>query len=154
MTATYLYCIVKSTARPSSARCPEGLPAAERPHAVAVDRSLWLIVAQVPLGTYGAGHLDQHLTDVDWVGTVALAHERVVEYFAGRTATTVIPMKLFTMFSSVERAVAEIGARKRSIEASMRRIAGAEEWGVRILRGPAAAAAVMPCAQGLPASGG
>lgn len=106
---------------------------------MAVDRSLWLIVAQVPLATYGPEHLDQHLTDMDWVGTVALAHERVVEYFAGRAATTVIPMKLFTMFSSVERAVAEIGTRKRAIAASMRRIAGAEEWGVRILRGPAAA---------------
>ncbi len=74
---------------------------------------------------------------MDWVGSVALAHESVVEYFARRADTTVIPMKLFTMFSSLDRAVADIGRRRGPIAASMRRIAGAEEWGVRILRAPA-----------------
>ncbi len=88
---------------------------------------------------------------MDWVGRVALAHESVVEHFARRADATVIPMKLFTMFSSVERAVADIAARKGSIAAAMRRIAGAEEWGVRILRAPAAPA---PGASGTRAASG
>ena len=141
MTASYLYCIVKSTAKPSPARRPAGLPGAEPPQAVGIGGSLWLILSAVPLATYGTEHLEARLADMDWVGSVALAHESVVEHFARRTGTTVIPMKLFTMFSSVDRAVAEIGTRKRSIAAAMRRIAGAEEWGVRVMRGPAAAAA-------------
>ena len=88
--------------------------------------------------TYGPEHLERGLSDMDWVGSVALAHESVVEHFARRADATVIPMKLFTMFTSVERAVADIAARKAAIAAAMRRIAGAEEWGVRILRAPAA----------------
>lgn len=141
MTATYLYCIVKSAGEPGMGRVPEGLPGAERPQALPVTSSLWLIVAAVPLAVYGPDHLDRHLADLDWVGRIALAHESVVEHFARRSGITVIPMKLFTMFSSPERALADIAKRKGPIAAAMRRIAGAEEWGIRIMRGGIAAAA-------------
>ncbi|CAN5885863.1 hypothetical protein BH24ACI5_BH24ACI5_23240 [soil metagenome] len=135
MTATYLYCIVKSAAKPSVARVRDGLPGAERARAVAVTSTLWVILAEVPLETYGPGNLERHLSDMDWVGRIALAHETVVEHFAHRAGATVIPMKLFTMFSSPARAVADITKRKASITAAMRRIAGAEEWGIRVMRG-------------------
>jgi hypothetical protein len=141
VTATYLYCIIKSATKPSTARSPGGLPGAERPSAVAVARSLWLVVAAVPLSTYGPEPLERRLADMDWVGSVALAHESVVEHFARRAGATVIPMKLFTMFSSVERAVADVAGRKAALSAAMRRIGGAEEWGIRVLRDPAAPAA-------------
>ena len=143
VTATYLYCILKSATKPSTARCPDGLPGAERPYAVAVAGSLWLVVASVPLGTYGPEHLERRLSDMDWVGSVALAHESVVEHFARRAGATVIPMKLFTMFSSVERSVADVAQRKTALSAAMRRIGGAEEWGVRVLRDPAAPVAAV-----------
>ena len=55
--------------------------------------------------------------DVDWVANAAVAHEVVVEHFARRTGSTVLPMKLFTMFSSVERAVAETRPRQRELTA-------------------------------------
>jgi len=151
VTATYLYCILKSPTRPSAARAPEGLPGAGRPQPVSAGGSLWLIVAEVPLATYGPDHLERRLSDMDWVGAVALAHESVVEHFASRRDTTVIPMKLFTMFSSLERAVNDIARRKGPLAGAMRRIAGAEEWGVRILRDPAAPGRTPMAAR--PASG-
>ena len=135
MTAIYLYCIVKAARKPSTARVHPGLAGASRPEVIRVAGSLWLVVAEVPLDVYGPGHLDQHLADMDWVGRVALAHESVVEQFARRAGATVVPMKLFTMFSTRARALADIAARKRSVESAMRRIAGAEEWGIRVMRG-------------------
>jgi len=135
VTATYLYCIVKSARKPSPTRTPEGLPRAAPPSVLHVSGSLWLIAAQVPLGTYGPGHLEPLLGDMDWVGRIALAHESVVEHFARRPGATVIPMKLFTMFSTPARAVADVAARKKTIESSLRRIVGAEEWGIRVMRG-------------------
>jgi len=45
-------------------------------------------------------------------------------------------MKLFTMFSTVDRAVAETRSRRKDIDAVVKRIAGCEEWGVRIVRTP------------------
>ena len=51
-----------------------------------------------------------------------------------------MPTKLFTMFSSIDKARADVAARAPAIERAMRHIAGSEEWGVRIARrarGPA-----------------
>lgn len=144
MTATYVYCIVKAAAKPSLAKVPSGLPGAGRPRVLPAAPSIWIIVAEVPLEAYGPEPLERQLGDLDWVGRVALAHERVVEHFARRAALTVIPMKLFTMFSSPDRAVADITKRKTMIAAAIRRIAGAEEWGVRVMRSAPSAVASAP----------
>lgn len=144
MSATYVYCIVKAAGKPSLVKAPPGLPGADPPRVLPAAPSLWMIVAEVPLDTYGPEPLEQQLADLDWVGRIALAHEGVVEHFARRTAFTVIPMKLFTMFSSPDRAVADIAKRKTTISSAMRRIAGAEEWGIRVMRGAAPAMGATP----------
>ena len=151
MTACYLYCVVRAAKKPATLEAPEGLPGASRPIVTPVTTSLWLVTADVPLDMYGGAHLERSLADLDWVGRTAVAHEQVVEYFASRRSLTVIPMKLFTMFSSVERAAAEIASRKGSIERAMRRVTGAEEWGLRILR---AATPVPPAMSSQPAASG
>jgi hypothetical protein len=149
--AIYLYCIAKAAKKPLIARAPEGLPGAERPELLRLSRSLWLVVAEVPLATYGGGHLEEHLADLEWVGRIALAHEAVVEHFASRLQLTVVPMKLFTMFSTRERAVGEISEKQAEIAAIMRRIAGAEEWGIRVTHRPGTARSVV--SERPPASG-
>ena len=113
---------------------PPGVPDATPPEIIAVSPSLWLVAASVPLDIYGSDPLEALLSDLESVGRIAVAHEAVVEYFAMRRELTVIPMKLFTMFSTQERAVKDIAARRKSIEAAMKRIEGAEEWGIRISR--------------------
>lgn len=70
---------------------------------------------------------------------MAVAHEAVVEHFARDRAATVVPMKLFTMFSSRERAIDEMRARAPELRAILDRIAGCQEWGVRITRADSAA---------------
>jgi hypothetical protein len=137
--AIYLYCIVKASKRPSMARVPEGLPGAARPEILQLSRSLWLVVGEVPLDTYGSGQLEAHLADLEWVGRIAVAHEAVVENFARRPGLTVVPMKLFTMFSTRDRALAEIGEKQLEIAAIMRRISGAQEWGLRVTQRAGAA---------------
>ncbi len=135
-TAVYVYCIVKAAARPSTRRAPAGIPGATAPEAAGLAGGLWLIVAHVPLDTYGPGRLDAALRDMPWVGEVALAHEAVVEHFARAKGMTVIPAKLFTMFSTLDRALADTRSRRRDISHAARRIAGCEEWGVRVVREP------------------
>ncbi len=135
-TATYLYCVVRSPRRPSAARLPQGIPDGDRPAVVALDGHVWLIVSQVPLAVYGPEKLDASLRDLDWVSKIAVAHESVVEHFTRAAGAAVIPMKLFTMFSSVDRAVSEMKARRAEITEVLKRIAGCEEWGIRITRLP------------------
>jgi gas vesicle protein GvpL/GvpF len=133
-TAVYLYCVVRAAKRPSTARAPSGVPGGSDPAASALGASLWMVTATVPLDVYGPSRLEPRLRDLDWVSQVAVAHEAVVEYFARPAASTVVPMKLFTMFSTVDKAVRDIASKNRAIRQAMRRIAGAEEWGVRIFR--------------------
>ena len=133
-TATYLYCVLRSAKKPHAGRVPAGLAGGARPRLVPAGRSLWLVVSEVPLERYGAEHLETALRDLDWVAQIAVAHEAVVEHFA-RARGTVVPMKLFTMFSTETRAVSEMAGRRTHIDAVLKRIAGCEEWGVRVMRG-------------------
>jgi hypothetical protein len=143
-TATYIYCLVKATRRPPTGRAPRGLPGATKPEAIALGGSLWLLVADVPLDTYGSEPLQRALGNMQWVSDVALAHDSVIEYFAQRSGMTTVPLKMFTMFSTRERALADMRARRRELEPIVKRIAGSEEWGVRVVR----AAPVSPTTRG------
>lgn len=142
--ACYVYCIVRSATRPATARVPAGMPAGERPSLADAGDGLWLAVSAVRLDRYGPGPLESKLRDLDWVSEAAVAHESVVEHFARLRGAVVIPMKLFTMFSSEARALADVQARRSGIEAILRHIAGCEEWGVRVSR---SAGAPVPARQ-------
>ena len=133
-TATYLYCLVQSARKPSVARVPRGLPGATPVVPAQLAGRLWVVHAAVPLDQYGPGSLDAALKDLDWVSRIALAHAAVVEHFATLPGATVIPMKLFTMFSTVERAMAGMRGRGAELRRVFARLEGCEEWGVRVLR--------------------
>ena len=139
--AIYLYCIVRSARKPRAATVPPGLPGAERPAPVELADRLWLVTASVPLEKYGPEPLETSLRDLDWVASIAIAHEAVVEFFARSPGASVIPMKLFTMFSTDGRASSEMRRRRRELERVFDRIEGCEEWGVRVTRRQAGTAA-------------
>lgn len=134
--ATYVYAIVKADR--ALTRLPPGLEGAGKPRVLDAGDGYALVVASAPLARYSAEAIDPKLRDLDWVGARAGEHEAVVEHLAARG--TVIPMKLFTLFSTDERAVRELTKRKRLLDAMMERIAGCEEWGLRILFDEARAA--------------
>ena len=132
--ACYVYCIVRSGRKPAVASVPPGMPAGERPSVADAGAGLWLAVSAVPLDRYAPGPLESKLRDLGWVSETAVAHEAVVEHFARQRGAVVVPMKLFTMFSSEPRAVADVQARRAEIEAILAHIGGCEEWGVRVSR--------------------
>ena len=132
--ACYVYCIVRSGRKPAGARVPPGMPSGERPAIAAAGSGLWLVTSDVPLGEYGPGQLESKLRDLQWVSEAAVAHEAVVEHFARLRGAAVVPMKLFTLFSSESRAVADVQSRRAEIEGILTHIGGCEEWGVRVSR--------------------
>jgi len=152
--ATYVYCLVANRRRPVIRRPRAGVPGAGRLRALALDPPSiprtstgaarlrrWLVVADVPLPQYGEAEINRRLNDLDWVSRAAVAHEQVVESF--RTATALLPMKLFTIFSSDDRALRDLQARQRAIGSVLRRVMHHDEWGVRVVLGrdvPAGAA--------------
>lgn len=130
-TATYLYCLVRSAKEPSLRAAPPGLPGAGRPRAIDAGRGLWLVAADAPLARYGERPIEEGLQDLAWVSSVAVPHEAVVEHLAKNG--TVVPMKLFTLFRSDERALEHVAQQRKRIDRLVERIEGREEWGLRVL---------------------
>jgi hypothetical protein len=85
----------------------------------------------VPPDQYSADTINANLNDLDWVSARAMGHEEVVEHFARRLDT--VPMKLFTIFRTDARAVADVAA-NADVAAIFRKIAGCAEWSVRVTR--------------------
>jgi gas vesicle protein GvpL/GvpF len=129
-TATYLYGVTHGKRAPSLARAPRGLPGTGKVRALDAGGGLWIVVADAPLERYGAAPVEARLRDLDWVAACATAHEAVVEHVS-RLATT-IPLKLFTLFNTDERAVAHIAKLRPAIDRAVARVAGRQEWGIRV----------------------
>jgi hypothetical protein len=157
--AAYVYCVVLRSARPPATRMPKGIPLASTPAVDSIARGVWLVSAAVPLAQYAEHEIDRRLQDLEWVSTIALGHEAVVERFIRVTGATVIPMKLFTIFTNPARALEEMRRRRPQLERVAKRIRGAEEWGVRISRrsaesSTARASGRFDAAQGNPVASG
>jgi hypothetical protein len=133
--ATYVYCAVQARRKPSFRHLPAGPPGVGAHRLLDAGRDLWLVVADAPLSRYGEEPIRQGLHDMKWLSRCAVGHEAVVEYCL--RARAVVPMKLFTIFENDFRATSEIERRRAEIDASLKRVAGRREWGVRIRATPA-----------------
>ena len=130
-TATYVYCVVKGAKAPPLKRAPKGLAKSGAPRILDAGDGYRLVVASAPLSLYRGEAIDAKLRDIDWVAERASEHEAVVEHFA--TTGTLVPMKLFTLFATDERAVEHVTRMKKTLDRVVERIRDCEEWGVRVL---------------------
>jgi hypothetical protein len=128
--ATYVYCAVQADRKPNLGRAPSGPPGLGKHRSLDGGKGLWLVVADAPLTRYGEASIEHGLHNLKWLSRCAVAHEAVVEYCL--RARAIVPMKLFTIFESDVRALAEIGRKRQQLDRSLRRVAGRREWGVRI----------------------
>jgi hypothetical protein len=147
-TACYVYCVIAAERPPRVKRGLRGLPSAGPVRLLGAGEGLFLAVSDVPLSEYGEAAINRRLQDLDWVSRAAMAHERVIESFA--SATAVLPMKLFTIFTDEARARAHVADQRRRFAALVKRVSGHEEWSVRVVldRARAERAAPRPSAAG------
>jgi Gas vesicle synthesis protein GvpL/GvpF len=136
--ATYVYCLVSSPGplqTTNTKRIPAGPPGTGKVRALEVRKGRYLIVSDAPLDQFGEAPLATRLSDLDWVSRAAVAHEAVTESFmtASPPADAVVPMKLFTLFTSDARALEQIRAGWKRLESVIRRLSRHEEWGVRLV---------------------
>ena len=144
-----MYCLVAASRRPPLTRVPPGLPGMGRVRLLDVRGGRFLVVADAPLDRYGEDAINRGLSDLDWVARAAVAHESVVESFIA--ASAVLPMKLFTIFTSDDRALEHVQRDASRIDALLRRVANHHEWGVRVLLDRARAATPPAVKRGQPA---
>lgn len=128
--ATYVYCVLHRRGKPAMSRPSKGLEGMGAPRLLDLGEGLWLVVADAPLERYGSVPIEAKLGDLDWVSRCALAHESVIAHMSRHG--TVIPMKLFTLFSTDDRARSHFARTRKRIDRLIRRITGRDEWGVRV----------------------
>lgn len=88
------------------------------------------VVSRVPADDYAADAIEARLQDLDWVGEQGLAHERVVAWLTDRT--TVVPARLFTLFSGEEALRADCRQRAGWVAAQLARLGGVREWDLKV----------------------
>jgi hypothetical protein len=139
---TYVYAVIAADRRPRLTRVPAGLPGAGSVRLLDVDKGQFIAVADLPLNKYSASAISSGLANLDWVSRVAVAHEAVVESFLATRA--VLPMKLFTIFKTDERAFEYVRSQRARIAGLIERVANQQEWGIRVVLDRTLAAAAAP----------
>jgi hypothetical protein len=150
-TVTYVYCVVAAKRRPVIASALKGLPGTGRVRLLDVDAGLFAAVADAPRDRYSAAAIRRGLSDLEWVSRAAVGHERVVESFIGEAA--VLPMKLFTIFTSEARTIEHVRSQGGRIQTLVKRVANHQEWGVRVTLDRSRAVAKASTVQDREASG-
>jgi Gas vesicle synthesis protein GvpL/GvpF len=127
---SYVFCLIRSNRQPTMRRISEGMPGGRDLRAIEVGEHLWAIVQSVPEAAYGEIALARGLQNLDWVGPRAIAHERVIELFL--SARALLPMHLFTLYTSDDRVVQHVHSDGSRIRRLLKRVEGKVEWGLRL----------------------
>ncbi|MER5361203.1 GvpL/GvpF family gas vesicle protein [Streptomyces sp. NPDC002785] len=100
-------------------------------------RDVVVAVSAVPKQDFEEAALRAHLEDLDWLESVARAHHRVIEALAART--TVLPLRLATVYLDDERVGQMLDARLEAFSERLADLVAQVEWGVKIyVEAPAA----------------
>lgn len=87
-------------------------------------------VSRVPADVYSPDALEPRLSDLAWVAEQGVAHERVVAWFVDHGQ--ILPVRLFTLYSSPDALRQEAGARAAQLERELERLEGLREWDLKI----------------------
>ncbi|MFD4586384.1 GvpL/GvpF family gas vesicle protein [Streptomyces sp. NPDC058434] len=103
---------------------------------------LLLAVSAVPSEDFREEALKRHLEDLRWLESVARAHHAVIEELSART--TVLPLRLATVYLDDERATNALDAQSEILARRLSHLAAHVEWGVKIYVESSAAPAPEP----------
>lgn len=154
-TVTYVYAVARDTAGLSEAAAAlsgvAGAPVRLLPGRA--GDGIVFVASPVSARDFGAEALRQHLEDLEWLEAVARAHHEVIEALAA--STTVLPLRLATVYLDDDRAGEVLDSDGASFVRLLERLEGHVEWGVKIyVETPARAApAPAPSGSGEPGSG-
>jgi len=128
-----MFCVFASARAPRFAGAPAGPDGLGPVRALHLAGTLWAAVADAPSDRFSEAAIRRTLRSLDALAGDALAHEAVVRHVFRRRA--VLPLKLFTIYASDDRARADLGPRAGRLTRLLARLEGHEEWGVTIAPG-------------------
>jgi hypothetical protein len=108
-----------------------------------VAGDLAALVSPVPRDEFAEEPLRANLNDLSWLERVARDHEAVQEQ--ALADSTIVPLRLCTIFADADGVAAMLAREAKSLQCALDRLAGRDEWGVKLLvDGARLAAAAAP----------
>ncbi|MFF7162789.1 GvpL/GvpF family gas vesicle protein [Streptomyces sp. NPDC008086] len=130
---SYAYAVVRSSG-PAAQRAHAALAGlrgvAAAPVALVRSGAVGAAVSAVPAAEFSEAALRSRLEDLDWLEATARSHHLVIETLAART--TVLPLRLATVYLDDSRVERMLGERQEDFTALLDRFDDHVEWGVKV----------------------
>ena len=101
--------------------------------------------SQVPADEFG-DKLAANMENLEWLAGVSVRHQRVVSQIA--EGVTVLPARFGTVFRNEKSLTEHLRTEKDKLAATLKRIEGTEEWGVKLFLNPDPPASPIDVASG------
>jgi hypothetical protein len=101
----------------------------EQPRFIAAA-GLTALVSRVPLSEFGEAPLRENLNDLNWLERTVRAHEAVLD---AMLPGALVPMRVCTIYSDEAQVRAMLESREALLREALTRVAGKQEWGVKIV---------------------
>lgn len=89
-----------------------------------------------------ADELPGRMQDLEWLATAGLRHQRAVAEIS--KLLTILPARFGTVFLTDDSLTQHIRKRKHPLEQAFKRVADADEWGIKIFAAPKQVARSLP----------
>ncbi|MET9465686.1 GvpL/GvpF family gas vesicle protein [Streptomyces sp. NPDC006544] len=122
------------TAAPFASDSADGADGADGPPV-----TLAFATSHVPRGDFDERALKNHFEDLEWLEDVARAHHDVVQALS--TRTTVLPLRMATVYQDDDRAGQALGEQHDAFAERLSQLTAHTEFGVKIYLAPSAAPA-------------
>lgn len=127
----YVYGIVPAAM--DMAGAPPGLD--ERPVRKVVEGEHAALVSSLDSAHYAAEMIDQLATDLEWLGPRAQRHDAVITW--ANDPGPAVPLPMWTLFATEQGVCGMLAARASELRDTLRRIADADEYSLRVFARPA-----------------
>jgi hypothetical protein len=115
-------------------RAPGGID--DRPVGVTSTSRFGALMSRLPRSAYGADAIETNSADVGWLSPRATAHDRVLTWAHDHGG--VVPLPMFSMWESEATLARWLDERSADLASAIARVAGADEFGLRVHRRDAA----------------
>ncbi len=141
----YLYAISEAPKRAAPAIAAEGIDSATRIEAMRCQNYLcW--ISRVSKADF-ADHLSERMENLEWLASAGLRHQRAIAEISSKLPS--LPARFGTVFLTEESLAQHVDQRKRGLAAAFKRVADADEWGIKIFTiAKSAAEAAMEAVSG------
>lgn len=121
----YVYSVTRDAVSPEV----EGVDGSNRFGTVTID-GVSAVYSSVPAESFSQEVIDQRANDLEWLGAIGYRHQEVVSDLMKRTS--IVPLRAFTLFSSVEALRAYLHEHGEPLAKVLERLDGKQEWTLRL----------------------